>query len=61
MAAGVAVAASIPIVAGAAGYAIIKGVKYFFSQKVLNSESIDPKWEKRRKKNAVGSNKNKRK
>ena len=47
MAAGVAVLATIPIAAGAAGYAIIKGVKYFFSQQDLNSEAIDPKWEER--------------
>jgi len=47
MAAGVTVLAAIPIVAGAAGYAIIKGVKYFFSQRELNSEAIDSKWEVR--------------
>jgi len=47
MVAGVAVAAAIPIAAGAAGYAIIKGVKFFFSQNELNSEDIDSKWEVR--------------
>jgi hypothetical protein len=46
MTAGVAVFAAIPIAAGAAGYGIIKGVKYLFSQRKLNNEAIDPKWEK---------------
>ena len=45
MAVGVAVAAAIPIAAGAVGYGIIKGVKYFFSQSELNAEKLDPKWE----------------
>ena len=45
MAAGVVVLAAVPIAVGAAGYGIIKGVKYFFSQQELNSDAIDPKWE----------------
>lgn len=47
MATGVAVVATIPIAAGAAGYGIIKGVKFFFSQNELNAEKLDPKWEVR--------------
>ena len=46
MAAGVAVAAAIPLAAGAAGYAIIKGVKFFFSQRELNSTDINARWER---------------
>jgi hypothetical protein len=45
MTAGVAVLAAVPIAVGAAGYGIIKGVKYLFSQHKLNNEAIDPKWE----------------
>ena len=45
MAAGVVTLAAVPIAAGAVGYGIIKGVKYFFSQRELGSEDIDPKWE----------------
>lgn len=45
MTAGVAVLAAVPIALGAAGYGIVKGVKYFFSQQKLNSEEMDPKWE----------------
>ena len=45
MVAGVTVAAAIPIAVGAAGYAIIKAVKYFFSEKALDSKEIDLKWE----------------
>jgi hypothetical protein len=47
MAAGVTVAAAIPIAAGAAGYGIIKGVKYFFSRRELNSDKISDRWERR--------------
>ncbi|MFA6471542.1 MAG: hypothetical protein WCU00_05810 [Candidatus Latescibacterota bacterium] len=47
MIAGIATVAAIPIAAGAAGYAIIKGVKYFFTQHELNTEPIDVKWEVR--------------
>src|SRR5207248_4251364 len=36
MAAGVAVAAAIPIAAEAAGYGIIKGVRFLFSRRELN-------------------------
>jgi hypothetical protein len=45
MAAGVVVAAAIPLAAGAAGYAIIKGVKFFFSERELTSEKTSPRWE----------------
>ncbi|MBN2044423.1 MAG: hypothetical protein JW757_05325 [Anaerolineales bacterium] len=45
MAAGIMVAAAIPIAAGAAGYAIIKGVKYFASEWQLNVTDIDEHWE----------------
>ena len=45
MTAGVAVLAAVPIAVGAAGYGIIKGVKYLFSQHKLNNEAFDPKWE----------------
>lgn len=45
MAAGVVVAAAIPLAAGAAGYAIIKGVKFFFSERELSSEKMNPLWE----------------
>ena len=45
MVAGVTVAAAIPIAAGAAGYAIIKAVKFFVTKAVLDSEEIDLKWE----------------
>jgi len=45
MAAGVAVAAAIPLAVGALGYAIIVGVKYFFSETELHNEAINPIWE----------------
>lgn len=45
MAAGVSVAAAIPIAAGAIGYGIIKGVKYLFSEHQLSIDDIDQKWE----------------
>jgi hypothetical protein len=45
MAAGVVVAAAIPLAAGAAGYATIKGVKFFFSEREVSSEKINPRWE----------------
>jgi len=43
--AGVAVAAAIPLAAGAIGYAVIKGVKYFVSETELNKDDIDTRWE----------------
>jgi len=46
MAAGVAVTAAIPLAAAAMGYGIIKGVKSFFTDDELSSESIDYRWEK---------------
>lgn len=45
MAAGIAVAATIPILAGAAGYGLIKGVKYIFREMRLNDKDRDPDWE----------------
>ena len=45
MAAGVMVAAAIPIAAGAAGYAIIKGVKYLANERQLNVTEIDERRE----------------
>lgn len=42
---GVGVAAAIPIAAGAAGYAIIKSVKYLASEVALNEKDLDPHWE----------------
>ena len=45
MVAGVAVIAAIPLAAGAIGYGIIKGVKYFFSEAELNKTELDPRWE----------------
>lgn len=42
---GVTVAAAIPLVAGAAGYAIIKAVRYFTSKQHLDSTHLDPRWE----------------
>lgn len=45
MVAGIMVAAAIPIAAGAAGYAIIKGVKYLASEWQLNVTDIDEHWE----------------
>ena len=45
MVAGVMVAAAIPIAAGAIGYAIIKGVKYFANEWQLNIAEFDERWE----------------
>jgi hypothetical protein len=45
MAAGVIVAAAIPIAAGATGYAIIKGVKYLANEWQLNITELDECWE----------------
>jgi hypothetical protein len=42
---GVSVAAAIPIVAGAAGYAIIKGIKFLASGKELDVTDVNPRWE----------------
>ena len=46
MVAGVMVAAAIPIAAGAVGYAIIKGIKYFFTEHNLSREGFDAVWER---------------
>ena len=43
---GVLTVAAIPIVAGVAGYGIIKGIKYLISEDELNSDNIDTKWER---------------
>ena len=45
MVAGVVIAAAIPLAAGALGYGIIKGVKFFFTEAELNKTEIDPRWE----------------
>ena len=45
MAAGIMVAAAIPIAAGATGYAIIKGVKYLANEWQLNITEFDERWE----------------
>ena len=45
MAAGVMVAAAIPIAAGGTGYAIIKGVKYLANEWQLNVTELDELWE----------------
>ncbi len=45
MAAGVAVAAAIPIAAAGIGYGIIRAVKYFVSERQLDADALDPKWE----------------
>jgi hypothetical protein len=45
MAAGVAVAAAIPIAAAGMGYGIIRAVKYFVSEQQLNAKAHDPQWE----------------
>jgi len=45
MAAGVSVAAAIPIAGAAIGYLIIKGVKYLFGKYQLSIDDIDQKWE----------------
>ena len=45
MAAGIVVVAALPIVTGAAGYAIIKGVKYLANEWKLNVTDFDEHWE----------------
>lgn len=45
MVAGIIVAAAIPIVAGATGYGIIKGVKYLADEWQLNVTELDERWE----------------
>ena len=45
MVAGATVAAAIPLVVGATGYAIVKGVNCFFSERQLDSKEHDPQWE----------------
>jgi len=45
MTAGVVTVAAIPIAATAAGYGIIKGVKYFFSEAELKRVEVDSRWE----------------
>ncbi len=42
---GVSVAAAIPLAAGALGYAIIKGVKYFAGERELDLTDVNPRWE----------------
>jgi hypothetical protein len=45
MLAGVGVAAAIPLACGAAGFALIKGVRYLFSEAQLRSQELDARWE----------------
>ncbi len=45
MVAGIVAVAAIPIAAGAAGYAIIKGIKAIFDGKGIEDERYDPAWE----------------
>lgn len=45
MAAGVAVAAAIPVAAAGSGYGIIKGVKALIRRHKLNKKGFDPVWE----------------
>ena len=45
MAAGVAVAAAIPIAVAGMGWGIIQGVKYFVNEAQISSKDIDEKWE----------------
>lgn len=47
MIAGVAVAASIPIAAGALGYGLMKGIKSVFSDIQVSNENFDSKWEQK--------------
>ena len=42
---GVLTLAAVPIAAGAAGYGVIKGVKYLMSESDANADKIDTKWE----------------
>ena len=42
---GILTLAAVPIAAGAAGYGIIKGIKYLISEDELKSNEIDEKWE----------------
>jgi len=46
MVAGVTIAAAIPLVAGAIGYAIIIGVKHFFSEAEMKKTELDSLWER---------------
>jgi hypothetical protein len=43
---GVSVAAAIPLAAGALGYGIIKAIKYFIEENVVERENYDPFWER---------------
>jgi hypothetical protein len=45
MAAGVTVAAALPLAGVGIGYGIIRAVKYFVGEKQLDAQSFDPKWE----------------
>ena len=45
---GILTLAAVPIAAGAAGYGIIKGIKYLISEEELKSDEIDKKWETRK-------------
>ncbi len=45
MVVGVIVAAAIPVAGATIGFGLIKGIKYFFSERQLSVESLDPLWE----------------
>lgn len=45
MATGIVVVAAIPVIAGLAGFGLIKYIKYICSNRKLNAKEIDPFWE----------------
>jgi hypothetical protein len=45
MIAGVTVVATIPILAGAVGYGLIKGIKTIFTNRKTNKTNLEPYWE----------------
>ena len=49
MAAGIVVAAAIPLACAGIGYAIFRAAKYVVSERQLNADALDPKWETPRK------------
>jgi plasmid maintenance system antidote protein VapI len=46
MVAGITLVAAIPIVAGVAGYGIVKGIKKAILEKKINQDGFEPKWER---------------
>ena len=45
MVAGIAVVAAIPVAVGAAGYGLVKAIKYICEANSLDCEEIDEHWE----------------